>query len=379
MRNYLPISSIQLAACFCSLICFALEHPAVAKTAGVLKGTVQQDNAINPSLTIINSQTAPAAPRQIPTTGLKKNDTTAPNGKTPINGNVNANDPKNKAAATPPPPPVPRTWYAPGHEVLLHILPKPLNPASDKANQTKAKVAPNPPSTPTTPTTSTTVPPAPSLKGVTSWRPGYEIKKIAPVTPANANGKNVANNGASNGANTRTPRQVAAVNGPQIPIMKATPLLLPELKSKSDEKASSWEGWYKHVANAVYARWEYVEVGPGAATVEVTLTPNQDVSCRLVDFTPAQGVERNIVAETKFREAAIRAVNNVRSYEIGNPPSADYKKVVFDVELSRTVNGPIGVYIESVNSPSAKDESSKGPIKVETKVEAKVQGKAKGK
>lgn len=369
MRKFKHISTIQLAACLCSLFCFGLENTAVAKTAGVLKGTVQEDNAINPSLTVVNPNAAPTAPRQIPTTGLKKTDTAALNGKAPLSGNVNANDPKNKTAATPPPPPVPRTWYAPGHEVLLHILPKPLNPVSDKASSGKGKDTAQDNKSKNVPATSTTVAPAPTTKGVTSWRPGYEIKKITPVAPANPNNKNVAN--------TKTQPQVAAVNGPQVATMKATPLLLPELQSKSDEKASSWEGWYRHIANAVYTRWEYTEVGPGAATVEVTVTPSQDVSCRLVDFTPAEGIERNIVAETKFREAAIRAVNNVRSYEIGTPPSWEYKKVVFDVELRRAVNGPIGVYIASVNSPSAKDASSKGPPKVETKVEGKVEGKGK--
>jgi hypothetical protein len=113
--------------------------------------------------------------------------------------------------------------------------------------------------------------------GVICWAPGYEVsiqsgdiskETIGGVwstsTPSIAALKAVANP-------LQGIRQyVEAVQGP--PPMMATPLLLPGLKPTVSMTGLNWDQWYHRVAKSVYGRWQTEAVGPGVATVRLTVT-----------------------------------------------------------------------------------------------------------
>ncbi len=79
----------------------------------------------------------------------------------------------------------------------------------------------------------------------------------------------------------------------------------------------------------------------------MVVTRDRDISCQLIDFTPAPDIKRDVAAETLFRESAVKAVNMVTKFEIPDLPPLDTDKVVFDLDLKRVVDGPIGVDVAS--------------------------------
>ncbi len=76
----------------------------------------------------------------------------------------------------------------------------------------------------------------------------------------------------------------------------------------------------------------------------MVVTKDRDIGCQLIDFTPAPDIKRDVAAETLFRESAVKAVNMVTKFEIPELPTPlDSDKVVFDLDLKRVVDGPVGV------------------------------------
>ncbi|MBX3136294.1 hypothetical protein KF707_08650 [Candidatus Obscuribacterales bacterium] len=125
---------------------------------------------------------------------------------------------------------------------------------------------------------------------------------------------------------------------------------------------TTWGEWYKRVARAVYRRWQNADVGPGNAKVSVTVNPDRTIVGRVLDFTPAADVERNVEQETAFKKAALDAVNLVSEFEIPEFPSdADGTAVSFEVEMKREVDGPVGFDVASV--PGAPSSASLEPLK----------------
>lgn len=118
---------------------------------------------------------------------------------------------------------------------------------------------------------------------------------------------------------------------------------------KNNMNVQDWPSWYRAVARAIYTHWQTLEVCPGTAHLEVTVKPDHDISGRVVDFTPAPDVERNVPRETEFRERAVGAIDNIGYFEIPNFPSKT-DQVVFDIDLKRLVDGPGGVSIVGVPS-----------------------------
>ncbi len=233
--------------------------------------------------------------------------------------------------------------YAPGYEVL-HNPP----PAAFLSSLPQSRSSPA------------------ARHGITSWIPGFEIsvctprKGISTYVP----GYEVAVSTARYTKNTlggmwwaspgTTPE--LAANPGVLPEGTFVQPVLPEGEAPLIATAGSlehnpavegtnltWNAWYRQVAKAIYSRWQYAEVGPGVATVQVTVTRDRNMYCQIVDFAPALYVERDIPAETAFREAAVRAVNNVQSYEIPRfPGDSKVQDITFDVLLKRTVDGPAG-------------------------------------
>ena len=341
MRMRLHNSAFLLLTSIAGLLLFGPDG-AEAANGVKLEGNVSEDASLSPSLKVLTRPnvtrqgafSVPQSLMHVPGAGQGSL----------LRGTLNTSDTKKgTSSATPkasPPPPRSPMWYAPGYEVMLFNSPKlPM----------KKTTSPDKPPPPKNKDTSvTSCPPAPTTKGVTSWRPGYEIKKIPTANkPKDATNAN---------------RAVAASTPAGPPVMQATPLLLPELRAQAAaEQKLGWNGWYKLMGKALYSRWQYAEVGAGTAIVRVTIDQARDVSGRLIDFTPAEGITPNPAAEIKFREAAVRAVNNVRPFEIPNlPPMMGRKKVTFDVEMSRKVDGPVGVNIARIDPDTEKDEIEQG-------------------
>ncbi len=183
-------------------------------------------------------------------------------------------------------------------------------------------------------------------KGVVSWTPGYELSKLVPgayketLSGVWHSGSPTPALLASQGVLPQPQFTKVLVGGPTP--MVATGLLLPQLRAQVLEKLT-WDEWYRRVARAIYCRWQYAEVGPGCATIRMIVTKDRDIGCQLIDFTPAPDIKRDVAAETLFRESAVKAVNMVTKFEIPDLPPLDSDKVVFDLDLKRVVDGPVGV------------------------------------
>jgi hypothetical protein len=188
--------------------------------------------------------------------------------------------------------------------------------------------------------------------GVVAWAPGYEVTVNVPGLARETLG--------GIWSTTSHKQELTAVPGSlpphKFPLNKmfvqaeppqvAKAQLLPELASKAREVSPSWDAWYKKMAQVIYSRWQYADIGLGTARVRVTVTRARTIGATVVDFTPTTDIERNIQAETLFRETAIKTINNISDFEIPQfPQEADCQKVHFEVELKRSINGPTGVSI----------------------------------
>ncbi len=182
-------------------------------------------------------------------------------------------------------------------------------------------------------------------KGVVTWTPGYELSKLVPgayketLSGVWHSGSPTPALLASQGVLPQ-PQFTKVLVGPTP--MVATGLLLPQLRAQVLEKLT-WDEWYRRVARAIYCRWQYADVGPGCATIRMVVTKDRDIGCQLIDFTPAPDIKRDVAAEKLFRESAVKAVNMVTKFEIPDLPPLDSDKVVFDLDLKRVVDGPVGV------------------------------------
>jgi len=186
----------------------------------------------------------------------------------------------------------------------------------------------------------------PSRKGIVAYSPGYEVAVSAPGLIRSSLGGNwSAGSPEGDGGLSATPIGMPAnmiFAEPVLPgALDARPLLLDGVAA--EPVAENWQEWYTKTASAIYSRWQYAAVGPGVARVRVTVTASRDIVGQVEDFTPAEGVERNVPAETEFREAALRSVNLLSRFEIPSFPRGSAKtQVVFAVDMKRTVDGAAG-------------------------------------
>lgn len=106
---------------------------------------------------------------------------------------------------------------------------------------------------------------------------------------------------------------------------------------------TDWPQWYREVGKTIYTRWQTANVCPGAAKMEVTVMADHNISARVLDYTAAPDMARDIPMETQFRETAVQIVNHIGFFEIPDFPSPGTDKVVFEIDLKRSVDGPTGV------------------------------------
>jgi hypothetical protein len=197
---------------------------------------------------------------------------------------------------------------------------------------------------------SQSVPPS----GVICWAPGYEVS----IQSGDISKETIGGVWSTSTPNIPALRAVAnplqgirqyveAVQGP--PPMMATALLLPGLKPTVSMTGLNWDQWYHRVAKSIYGRWQTEAVGPGIATVRLTVTKYRELNCQVVGFTSVSGVERNAEAEKAFREAALRSVNDVSMFEIPEFPNKPARQeVTFDIQMKRTVEGGAGFDVSAV-------------------------------
>jgi hypothetical protein len=126
--------------------------------------------------------------------------------------------------------------------------------------------------------------------------------------------------------------------------LKAIELALPK---EQIPPVITWDEWYARAARAVYDQWQQDTVGPGSATLLITVFNSHDVDSKVIDFSPAAGASRDAALETKFRSAAIRAVSSLNGAGIWEFPIATIRtrKVAFTMEFKRAVGESAGCYI----------------------------------
>jgi hypothetical protein len=125
--------------------------------------------------------------------------------------------------------------------------------------------------------------------------------------------------------------------------LQATPQLLTELHSKNF--AINWTDWYRRICRCVYDQWLLDQASPGRAQVRVTVWPGREIEARVLDFTPVEDT-RDAKRETQFRETALRAINSLeRTSILDYPLQSSRQKIVFDLDMARSVNGPAGCQV----------------------------------
>lgn len=193
-----------------------------------------------------------------------------------------------------------------------------------------------------------------SHNGITCWSPGYEVQ----ISSAGLTKETLGGIWSAPGGVRPQPGLIAtteALPRPQFfvqPVIGEGPLMARAQTLPGIEvSVVTWEQWYKTVARAIYSRWRYAEVAPGVAKVRVTVLRNRELAARVVDFVPVLGVDRNADNEKAFKEAALKAVNSVESYEIPPfPKGVDSPQVSFDVDMKRSVEGDSGFDVSSGRS-----------------------------
>jgi len=193
-----------------------------------------------------------------------------------------------------------------------------------------------------------------SQTGVICWSPGYEVTvQKAGIAKETLGGLYTVSNTPPvelKATPGKLPPDRILIQTEIVPPMLASAKLLPGVHVQT---SACWDDWYKNVASLIYARWQQADVGPGVADVRVTITRARTISCELAEFVPAPDLARDVTAETSFREAAVRAAKNVYGFEIPEfPPDAQQEQVTFDVQLKRTVDGPLGYKVASTGTPA---------------------------
>jgi hypothetical protein len=149
--------------------------------------------------------------------------------------------------------------------------------------------------------------------------------------------------------------QGAVQNGTQL---MATQKVLPSLPPPKN-----WDEWYKRVAAATYDRWKQNTAGPGAAIVLIKVFDSRTVDCRVTEFTPATGADRDASSEQKFKEVALQCVSTLSGDPLWQFPATPPipRKIAFDMEFKHAVGENAGcsvVHLHSGEEPDS-DEPKK--------------------
>jgi hypothetical protein len=212
--------------------------------------------------------------------------------------------------------------------------------------------------------------------GIMTWSPGYQISHVTHSVAVNATANVAANVASTNaslsqkGLETRMSterlspgtaswtgtgiRKLPTQAPPTVAALSATPQLLSEVISAKEKKNISWEDWYKRICKTIYEQWILNAACPGEASVRVTVWSSRDIEAKILSFTPADGLARNAIKETAFREISLRAINSLQKTEtLDFPLSPSRTMVIFDLDMNRSVNGPSGCVVAAFHDTGA--------------------------
>ncbi len=169
--------------------------------------------------------------------------------------------------------------------------------------------------------------------GIMTWGAGYNTSIVAQPRFSSSLDTNI------NWSNHKVSgnRIDAQQQAPSAPQLKATALILPEAKVAPP---TTWDEWYERVAHAIYEQWkQQTTVGAGNSIVLITAYRTHDVDCKIVDFSPAADVKRDLGAETRFRDASLRSVTSLNRDPVWEFPVSEHppKKIVFDMQFKHGV------------------------------------------
>jgi len=293
----------------------------------VYKGGLKEDGALNPSIKVLPNGPLSGKSRaiqQFAGDGQYK-----PGQPAPI-----PPPPPPKKPTPPPPPPKPPT-PPPGEQPPADATPPP-KPAPPK---------PAPPKPPPKWDYSAT-----PKNGLMNWSGAPQITVVSPQKvdgPAEGGLSQLIEKLLTK--QKAKPQSVARPAPPAVVPLVATPLLSRQAAAAAVARPSTWKEWYHRVITAIYDQWSRASTGPGTARIKVTVFGTHDVDCQVLDFTPAADVQRNVKAETAFREDAIRSVYNLHRTEIlGFPYHTSKQKVTFELDMRREVNGPAGCDLKMI-------------------------------
>ena len=197
--------------------------------------------------------------------------------------------------------------------------------------------------------------------GIMTYGAGYGVRKIAQprVLTRHANLSLAFPN--TQGVTQQTSFQLLPMNkhiiqwAPMpVPVeLKATQFrLTPMVPQKCLAPPANWEQWYQRVARAIYDHWRINAVGPGKATVLITIYDTRNVDCKVVDFAPADGAGRNVATETAFRVSALKTITGLDGDQVWQFPNEDDlpNKVVFDMQFDHAVGTTPGCAVVHTHS-----------------------------
>ncbi|HEY9681294.1 MAG TPA: hypothetical protein V6C86_06930 [Oculatellaceae cyanobacterium] len=188
----------------------------------------------------------------------------------------------------------------------------------------------------------------PSVNGTLSKKMGFEaVAQPIPTVEVNAALKSKNVNAAMLGGDAKK-----LPSAPPAMALQATPQLLTEVHSKSI--AINWSDWYRRICRCVYDQWLLDEATPGRALARVTVWPGREIEARVLNFTPAEEV-RDAKRETAFRETALRAINSLEKTSVLDYPiQSSRQKIVFDLDMARSVSGPSGCQVAALHDIEGK-------------------------
>lgn len=234
--------------------------------------------------------------------------------------------------------------------------------------------------------------------GIMTWAPGYGSTRVAqqmrvqptPVrtatfapqvirgTPFGAGIVPGAHPSTDTGVKMLQKQGVAAV--PAAEALRATPELFTEPHSSTMKRSVTWGEWYKRVCTVIYDQWKLDGACPGKATVQVTVWPGRDIEGKVLNFTAVSDAARDATQETAFRETALRAINSLRRTEtLDFPEQTRRTKVVFDLDMNRSVNGPSGCQVAAFHDTENFTEVVRAGSAARTAAAPKVKGGAASK
>ncbi|HEY9757057.1 MAG TPA: hypothetical protein V6C97_17965 [Oculatellaceae cyanobacterium] len=188
----------------------------------------------------------------------------------------------------------------------------------------------------------------PSVNATLSKKMGFEaVAQPIPTVEVNAALKSKNANAAMLGGDAKK-----LPSAPPAMALQATPQLLTEVHSKS--VAINWSDWYRRICRCVYDQWLLDEATPGRALVRVTVWPGREIEARVLNFTPVEEV-RDAKRETVFRETALRAINSLEKTSVLDYPiQSSRQKIVFDLDMARSVSGPSGCQVAALHDIEGK-------------------------